>query len=347
MIRHIDNDYAVKAEEVAELCDNGKTGDAKVVLCCGPRTDDNEWLFFLATNGDDVLLTDDAEGTAAWIKASGQDVDELIYAVKSSPADEISTNWAVEQLTFVAVNSCGTCGALITGLDAALEHLGDEDCDDASSMPAWPADAVLSADLYRKGPIWSWDCRTPSGRGYALAGSGTDDARWVPCRVVDGIVEHDPSRDDVDSVRSPSDLEGPPAWEVLGEEGARETLAVSSLEEATPLAIEWVREGAWDTENAPAFVDADILNKGKVVKSIIVVIKQTEPRCVERYEVADEPPVRAHEWIYKGVYGGEAGGVNSRNECNHCGCIRTDHSRYQRRDTGATVRDVTTYQMPE
>ena len=114
---NLTNEIAVDCSQAAELLDNGETGDARVVLFCAPNADDNEWLFYLVTNGDPVLLTETdtayTSGPAAWLETLGLDVDTVARAIAGSPADEISTEWAlatigVEPNTYLAATDDDT-----------------------------------------------------------------------------------------------------------------------------------------------------------------------------------------------------------------------------------------------
>lgn len=99
---NLTNEIAVDKNEEAELIDNGEVGDRRVTLYCAPDADDNGWLFYLGTNGDPVLLTETdtpyTSGPEAWLECLGLDVDVIAQAIAGSPADEMSTEWALETI---------------------------------------------------------------------------------------------------------------------------------------------------------------------------------------------------------------------------------------------------------
>jgi len=98
---YLTNEIAVDVGQAEELMTNGETGDAKIALHCAPDADDNQWLFYLETNGDPVLLCE--LGTAPyspeeWIETLGVDLHAVAQAIAESPADEESTWWALETI---------------------------------------------------------------------------------------------------------------------------------------------------------------------------------------------------------------------------------------------------------
>jgi len=99
---YLTNEIAVDSEEAVELLDNGEVGDQRVVLFCAPDADDNGWLYYLDTNGDPVLLTEDdtayTSGPEAWLECLGLKTDVVARAIAESPADEVSTEWALETI---------------------------------------------------------------------------------------------------------------------------------------------------------------------------------------------------------------------------------------------------------
>lgn len=306
MIRHIDNKYAVKAEEVAELCDNGKTGDARVVLCCGPRIDDNEWLFLLSTNGDDVLLTDDTDATLDFLSTLGCSIEEVTESIMASPADEESSYWARDQVLSVCTyeHYWGTVLGPYSDAAAVVREF-DLDPTNRVSVDEWLGSAEGEATAL-------------GACGPALRSEHHEKALEAICLVI--------------------------PWEARDEQGVRETLDAGDQEEAEAAARDWLRDADWDTTSGPVFADGDILLNGEWVSSVSIILEQDEPRCVKRYPGNDEPPVREHEWE-SGMASGVGGGVVSDDTCRHCGCVRTTHSHFRRPDTGELIGDMVTYEV--
>jgi hypothetical protein len=92
---YLTNEIAVDAEREVTLTDNGETGDAKVSLRCAPATRGaGGWLYYLTTNGDPVLLTE--EDGVEWIETSGLTEEQIREAIDDSPADAESKDWALD-----------------------------------------------------------------------------------------------------------------------------------------------------------------------------------------------------------------------------------------------------------
>lgn len=98
-------------------------------------------------------------------------------------------------------DQCGSCGAQILSLDDAYEHMMDPDCDDATQYPSWPDSAGIGS--ISSSTVWAWDCRTASGKGYALTGACGEDAEFEPVILVDDGKGGRIDRDETRSCKSP------------------------------------------------------------------------------------------------------------------------------------------------
>lgn len=74
-IKYITNRIAIDTDMTREIYDNGESGDQKVTLCQG-FTEEGECHYYLETNGDPVLVTEDNEYECAMDLGLG-DVSEL------------------------------------------------------------------------------------------------------------------------------------------------------------------------------------------------------------------------------------------------------------------------------
>jgi len=74
-IKYITKNIAIDTDMTREIYDNGETGDKKITLCQG-FTEGGECHYYLETNGDPVLITDENEYDCAMTLGLG-DVSEI------------------------------------------------------------------------------------------------------------------------------------------------------------------------------------------------------------------------------------------------------------------------------
>ena len=130
---YLTNEIAVDPAREVKLNDNGKTGDARVTMCCAPAVlGASGWLFYLETNGDPVLLTDDAEEVAAWIETSGLTMSQIMREIDASPADLESKRWAAGMVEFPIMNEDEDDTPMMTEDE-------DDTPDDAAKHARWEA----------------------------------------------------------------------------------------------------------------------------------------------------------------------------------------------------------------
>jgi hypothetical protein len=96
--------HAVNPLTERQLADNGMAGDKRVTLCAAESADqdDAETLYYMRTNGNPVMLSDDIRDAWDFVASSGLPVTQLARAIHAdASAYAESRAWALDQLTAV------------------------------------------------------------------------------------------------------------------------------------------------------------------------------------------------------------------------------------------------------
>jgi uncharacterized protein YlzI (FlbEa/FlbD family) len=99
---YITNKIAVNPDTQIKLLTNGKSGDDKVTLCVADGIGaDDEAFFYLQTNGDPILFTDDIDDQIDFLDLLECSAEDIIEKVKEYQPNRISLSscdWFIDQL---------------------------------------------------------------------------------------------------------------------------------------------------------------------------------------------------------------------------------------------------------